>query len=254
MQSLTTLLATDKPMFLLFAVATVVLAYALFTLLGFGSALLASAPLAGVMPVASVIPLLAVLDCVGSTSRGWRNRQDIDAPALRRLLPAMLFGQLAGVLALALLPAATMAVLLGIFVAVYGIWGMINRKHTQAFVGLGQTGVFHGLLGGILGGAFGSGGFLYASYLERRLDSRVAFRATQAVLIALSTAWRLVLCIFAGLIDQKLLLTSAILLPAAFAGSLLGKHIDLRMSRGQLVVLLHLLLVCSGLGLIAKYV
>lgn len=254
MQFLTPLFATDQPIFFLFAVATVVLAYTLFTLLGFGSALLASAPLASVMPVARVIPLLALLDCAGSALRGWRNRQDVDVPALRRLVPAMLLGQLAGVLMLSWLPGPTMAVFLGIFVALYGVWGMISRKNVQPMPGLGQTGIFHGLLGGVLGGAFGSGGFLYASYLERKLDSRAAFRATQAVLIALSTGWRVVLCILAGLIDQKLLLTSAILLPAAFAGTLLGKHIDLRLSRGQLVSLLNLVLVASGIGLIAKYV
>ena len=47
---------------LLLAMFAVIGAYAVFTLVGFGSALLASSPLALLMPVARVIPLLALLE------------------------------------------------------------------------------------------------------------------------------------------------------------------------------------------------
>ncbi len=66
----------------------VVVAYTVFTLVGFGSALVASAPLAQVMPVAQVIPLLALLDCGGATLRAWRASPGDAAPrqSLQRAL------------------------------------------------------------------------------------------------------------------------------------------------------------------------
>lgn len=235
------------------AAGVLVLAYAIFALTGFGSALVASAPLATVMPVARIIPLLALLDCLGSARRGWRQRRVVDGPALRQLVPAMLLGQWLGVGLLTRLPAGPMAVLLGGFVCAYGLHALLPGRRRPP----GQTGRFaglaHGLAGGILGGLFGSGGFLYASHLERRLPSRDAFRATQAVLIALSTAWRLLLCAAAGLIDGRLLGTALLLLPAALLGGRIGQQVDLHLAREQLSRLLHLLLIASGLLLVLRH-
>lgn len=236
------------------AAAVLVLAYAIFALTGFGSALVAGAPLAAVLPVSRIIPLLALLDCLGSTHRGWRLRRAVDGRALRQLIPAMLLGQLLGVGLLARLPAGPMALLLGGFVAAYGLQALhTGRRPRPPGRARPWAASLHGLAGGLLGGLFGSGGFLYASHLERRLDSRDAFRATQAVLIALSTGWRLLLCAAAGLIDLPLLATALLLLPAALLGNRLGRQLDLRLSRERLSRLLHLLLVASGLALVLRH-
>lgn len=241
----------SEPSLLLLAVATLVVAYTVFSLVGFGSGLLASAPLAVVMPVSRVIPLLALLDCAGSAARGFRARRQVVRSELSRLLPGMLLGQVAGVGALAWLPLQAMAALLGAFVAIQGLRGLRrpagsagDGKRWPAALGIG-------LFGGLLGGLFGSGGFVYASYLERRLE-REAFRATQAVLIAVSTGWRVVLCALAGLIDPALLGTVLLLAPAAWGGMWLGRHLDLRLSREQLFALLNCLLILSGGALLLR--
>lgn len=117
------LVGNDTPA-LLAACVILVIAYGIFSLMGFGTALLASAPLAWVMPVAQVIPLLAVLDGVGAIQRGYRARQLVDRASLWLLLPGMLLGQVLGVGLLACLPLKVMALLLGFFVMAYGAWGM----------------------------------------------------------------------------------------------------------------------------------
>lgn len=232
------------------ALLAVAVAYAVFTLVGFGSALMASGPLAMLMPVGKVIPLLAMLDFAGSSLRGWRARKEVAWGAFMRLFPGMLAGQLVGVMVLAKLPPALMTMALGAFVAVQGIKGLLRRRAGSQ----GPRFAFgHGLFGGVLGGLFGSGGFIYAAYLERTLDSRAAFRATQAVLIALSTAWRIVLCLSLGLLDLKLVATALAFVPAMALGVFAGHHIDLRISREQLFMLLNGLLVVSGASLVLRY-
>jgi len=245
---------TEHPALLLLAFAAVVLAYAVLTLVGFGSALMASAPLAMVMPVAKVIPMLAMLDCAGSSLRGWRVRKAVAWREFGRLFPGMLLGQVAGVLFLARLPLTWMALALGLFVIWQGARGLLARSRPPAglperpYAALGK-----GLLGGVLGGLFGSGGFIYAAYLERRLESRDAFRATQALLIALSTAWRILLCLSVGLVDLALLKTALLFVPAMALGVHAGHHIDLRISRAHLFMLLNGLLVVSGAVLIGRF-
>lgn len=247
-------LLANEPLLLVLVFLAVLFAYTLFFLLGFGSALLASTPLASVMPVASVIPLLAMLDCSASIARAWRNRQLVDRPALRSLLPFMVVGQFAGVCLLSFLPTPLMAVLLGLFVGSYGVCGILPLQNSWFRQGFANSGACHGLVGGILGGAFGSGGFVYAGFLQRHLVCREAFRATQAVLIGLSTAWRLLLCTLAGLINLELLLLALFLVPAVFFGAVLGRRIDLHLSRSRLQFLLNSLLIASGSGLIIRHI
>lgn len=239
----------QHPVAFLLAALAVIAAYTVFTLVGFGSALLASGPLALSMPVGRVIPLLALLDFAGAALRGWHARRAVAWGEFARLLPGMLVGQMLGVFVLARLPAAPMAVALGLFIVWQGWRGL--RQPAPPPPG---PALRHGLLGGVLGGLFGSGGFVYAAYLERRLAERDAFRGTQAVLIALSTAWRLLLCWSAGLIDAQLLCTALLFAPAALLGAFLGHHIDLRLERRQLFRLLNGLLVVCGVGLVGRFV
>lgn len=250
------LFATDSPATLAGVFGVLVLAYGIFSLMGFGSALLASAPLALVMPVARVVPLLAVLDCVGSLRRGWQARRQLDAAALRRLLPGMLAGQLLGVALLSQLPLQATAFLLGGFVALYGLRGVLGRRAPRPLPD--RMAWLYGAFGGVLGGLFGSGSFVYAAFLHARLDNREAdretgraiFRGTQGVMIAVSTSWRIVLCAFAGLIDLRLLGSALVLLPAVYLGMKIGGQIDRRLSGPTFARGLHILLMLSGAVLV----
>lgn len=231
------------------------LAYTLFALLGFGTALIASPPLASVLPVAQVIPLLALLDFAGAASRAWRARRNIATAELRRLLPGMLAGQTLGIMLLVQLPAPLMAGLLGSFVVVQGWRGLLAAQPEATAPGAApaQRAIWPALCGGLLGGLFGSGGFMYASYLERQLADRQAFRATQAVLIALSTAWRIALCVVAGSLDRALLLTALLLSPSLLLGHWLAARIDAGLNRQRLRQLLNLLLLLAGSLLIWRH-
>ena len=155
-----------------------------------------------------------------------------------------------GVALLARLPLSVMALLLGAFVTAYGAWGLRSTAHTKASAP-GMTGAY-GVFGGVLGGLFGSGGFVYAAFLQARLADRNTFRATQAVMISISTIWRIGLCALSGLIDTPLLLTALMLLPATWLGMKLGAQADKRLTDKHLAEALHALLIVSGLSLIGK--
>lgn len=261
-QHLTALMSALTPgsgVAFLLALVAVTAAYAVFALVGFGTALFASGPLATWVPVREVIPILALLDCAGSLQRGWQARRSVAWGELRRLLPGMVAGQILGVWLLSRLPLAPMALALGSFVLLQGMLGLLPHHHrapakpTAAGPVTGMSnGLFDGLFGGLLGGLFGSGGFIYAAYLQGRLPQREAFRATQALLIALSTGWRLLLCGLLGLLTPQVLLTALGLTPAMVFGTWLGHHIDLRLSQKALLRLLHGLLILSGLALIQR--
>ena len=237
------------PAALAFAALALVAAYAIFALVGFGSAMVASGPLAAVMPVPRIIPLLALLDCVGAAGRGWRQRRHIDRAQLLRLVPTMALGQALGIALLGRLPGHWLAAALGLFILAYGLWGLWQPRPPALLL---RWGGVCGVIGGIFGGLFGSGGFLYAAYLSRQPLERDVFRATQAVLMALSTGLRVILCALAGLLDPSLLLLALLAVPPMLLGTWLGHHLDLRLSPERFLRLLNGTLAAAGLGLLAR--
>ncbi|WP_295004879.1 sulfite exporter TauE/SafE family protein [uncultured Dechloromonas sp.] len=235
------------------ALLAVICGYALFSLFGFGSAILAAPGLVLVMPMARIVPLLALLDAGSSALRAWRGRAAIDIAAIRLLLPCMLAGQILGVGLLRCLPVRETGLLFGGFIALLGLSSLRQRAQRQGGAGGTWSGIGHGLAGGVLGGMFGSGGFLYARYLQRHLPQQDRFLATQAVMIGISTAWRVVLCLLSGLIDGGLLMTALVLAPAVWAGFGIGRLAQGRISRQRGVVLLNGLLVVAGLLLVYRH-
>ena len=157
---------------------------------------------------------------------------------------------LTGVALLSVLPVPLMAALLGGFVMAYGAWSLrSSAPRTQPPAGAAWA---WGIGGGVLGGLFGSGGFVYAAYLQPRLPDRNAFRTTQAVLVSISTLWRVALCAATGLIDGPLLLTALVLLPATHLGNRLAGLVDKRLSVEGFRRVLNGLLIASGLALVAR--
>lgn len=244
------LLTLDAPERLMTALLMLTVAYGIFHLLGFGTGLIASTPLAWVMPVPRIIPLLALLDALSAIRRGWQARRQVDLGALRQIIPGMVLGQALGVALLRVLPLNISALLLGGFVMLYGIHSLrplpgLTLRAAPAWL--------YGVLGGVLGGMFGSGGFVYAACLKPRYgDQRERFRATQAVVISLSTLWRITLCALAGLVDLPLLLTALLLLPALPLGAALGSWLDRRLDAKGFAWLLNGFLVISGAALVMR--
>ena len=100
---------------------------------------------------------------------------------------------------------------------------------------------------------FGSGGFIYAMYLGRRLADKDAIRATQSTLIGLSTFTRVIIFAAAGLYsDWNILVLAACLVPAMIAGIYVGHHVTLRLTREQFLRILYFVLIGTGATLIMR--
>jgi uncharacterized membrane protein YfcA len=235
------------------AVPSVVVAYIIFGIAGFGTALVSAPVLAQVMPVAKVVPLLALLDFIAAAVSGLRMTKNVVVGELRWLVPTMVIGSLIGVWMLLLMPTRVMMAALGLFVIAYGVRGLLgdgaSGELSRAWVAL------FGVGGGICSAMFGSGGFVYAMYLSRRLGNLESIKATQGTLIALSTLTRVVMYAIAGVYsDLDLLRLAGILLPGMMLGLYIGYRITLRMTKTHFLRILHTLLIASGIALLWRAV
>ena len=249
MMDLSALLPVSLPAYAAMSAALTV-AYVIFGIAGFGTALVAAPVLAYVMPVAQIVPLLALLDCSAALLNLARDGHAANRAELRRLVPFLLIGSLIGAALLLRVRADLLPPVLGTFVTVYALWSLFGKLPATQLAP--SAAVPFGLVGGICSAMFGSGGFLYAIYLSSRLD-KDAMRVTQSTLIGLSTLTRLVLFLLAGVYAGATLLKLAVALaPAMVFGLWVGRRITLRLSREQFLRVVNVIVLFSGSALVVR--
>src|SRR5471030_3487050 len=179
------------------------------------------------------------------------SRRDVDKPELLRLLPCMALGCTLGVIFLLNLKSDLLLLLMGLFISAYAVYSLwVKARPTQLAAGWA---VPMGIVGGMFGALFGSGGFLYAIYLNSRLPKDAA-RATQSALISCSTVVRLSLFAVAGVYAELPLLVLAVcLLPAMALGLWIGRRLTMKLSREAFVRMVTWLVLASGIALIGRY-
>ena len=236
-----------------FAIPVVFIAYAVFGMTGFGSALLAVPILVHLMPLQMVVPLIVLLDLVGTAIVGGSNWRSADLSELRRILPWMLLGIVIGVTVLLSMPPRWPLIILGVFVLYFSARNLLARPaQDKPAVATGWA-IPYGVAGGIFSALFGTGGPVYTIYVARRLPQLSQFRATIALIILCSGLIRLVTFGLSGVYFQNslLLLALALLLPTLL-GVWTGSRLRNRIPQEQLRRLIYALLAVAGLGVLYK--
>lgn len=98
-------------------------AYVVFGIAGFGTALVAGPILIHFMPLSRIIPLLVLLDFVAAFGNLLPSRRDVVRSELLRLLPFMALGCTLGVVFLLQLKSDLLLLLMGVFVTAYRYTG-----------------------------------------------------------------------------------------------------------------------------------
>jgi len=230
---------------------TISTAYVIFGIAGFGTALVAGPVLVCYMPLSHAIALLVLLDCVAALGKLVRYHRHVVRSELVRLLPFMIVGSVAGITVLLNTHSQALLLMMGCFVTSYALY-MLARPVRQADLSARWAAPL-GIGGGLFGALFGSGGFLYAIYLNGRIEAKVEASSTQSTLIGISTLLRLGMLTLAGVYaDFTLLVTAIYLLPAMVIGLWIGGHINLKMSRDAFTRLINLIILVSGITLICR--
>lgn len=227
------------------------LAYTVFGISGFGSALVSIPLLAHMLPLRLVVPTLLLLDFSAAALSGWRFRHQVVRAEVRSVAPFLLVGAVAGVFLLARAPGDALLLPLGMFVAAYGTINAL--RHDRPLVLARGWAPVIGFLGGLLGALYGVGGPLYATYFSGRLRDPLRLRATLSATFSLSTGLRIVLLLLSGLLlDSAVWLLALYLFPWTLVGTRVGRRLQPRLPPAVAGRFVSGLLVLSGASLIAR--
>lgn len=224
-------------------------AYLVRGIAGFGSGLIAVPLLALIFPVQAVVPLVVLLDYLGSASQGFRNRNQVAWREQLPLVPFTLVGVACGLTLLTTMSSAMLAQALGAFVILYAVYQSLPLK---PFRGSRVFVLPCGFLGGLIGTVFGTGGPFYIIYFTLRNLEKSVLRATFAANFLIDGGIRLAAYVVFGVFNQEILLAFLSALPIAAAALWIGGRIHATISPQSFTRLISVLLLGSGLALILK--
>ena len=241
---------TDLPWATLAAVAlTLVLAYTVYGLSGFGANIVAMPVLAQLLPLRIAVPMLVMFDLVTGATLLLKHHRNVDWREAMRLLPWLVIGIVAGVTLLSRLSEQLLLVALGAFIVALALWNLLRRASAAPIST--RWAVPAGLVGGTVTALYGIGGPVYTIYLARRLPDKNQLRATIGGLIFGNSLIRLALFTGTGFYAQPgLLALAAMLLPCALVGQYIGSHLHSHLSAQRIMQVMWWLLILGGSGLI----
>lgn len=219
---------------------------------GFGSATIAIPLLAHVIPLKLAVPLLLLLDFIATTATLRIERNLVDRTEVRRLIPYAIVGVVVGATLLIRLSSLYLLTGLGVLVIFFGVRTLLNPAGDKPVSP--YWAIPAGLTGGIFGGMFGSGAATpYVIYLTHRLRDKRRVRATFSGFAVFDYGFRIIAFLATGLLLQLPLgLLLVIVVPAMAIGQYAGNLIHHRISNEQALRVIGVLLILSGLSLLAK--
>lgn len=234
---------------LMLVVLTLLAAYFVRGITGFGSALVAVPLLSLMLPVTVVVPVVILLDYLGSLSHGVHHRKSVLWREILPLTPFTLCGIVTALYLMKTVEPGALTLALGCFVILYAIYSLLQIKPTQ---GSRLWAPPLGFLAGLVGTAFGTGGPFIVIYLTLRQLDKATFRGTIAVIFFIDGGMRLLGYTYAGFFTQELLLWTLFLVPLAALGMWLGGQIHTGLSQQRFVQIVSVVLLASGSALLFK--
>jgi uncharacterized protein len=199
-----------------------------------------------VIPLQFAVPLVVLLDLVGTTLVGGRNWRHVSWRELLDIVPAMLVGVAIGITLLARVEAKWPLIALGVFVIAMAIRNARPPRAGMQPIAR-RWGALFGAAGGVFSALFGTGGPIYVIYVARRLTDPERLRATVSVVILSSGITRVVgFGASSFYADHPILPTFVAVLPFCLAGVWIGGRLRSRASPRTLRHALSALLALGG--------
>jgi len=232
------------------AVLILITAYTFRGVTGFGSGLIAIPLLVLILPLSIVIPTMVLLDFIAAVSHSIKHREVAQWKAIYPLLPFTVAGVLIALFIFKTVDTNLLVKSLGIFILLFALYSLFSP--TPRRQGGTLWAIPAGVLGGMVGTLFGTGGPFYVIYLQLRHLDKAAFRATIATIFMIDGGIRVGGFAFSGFFIHETLLLAALGLPIMGLAMYVGGHIHTSISQTTFHRAIGVLLLVSGAALLIK--
>lgn len=218
---------------------------------GFGSALVAVPMLALLLPVETVVPLMAMLGAAISGVNLLHLHHAVRLAPVLRLLAGYLLGTPLGLYFLTRMPEAGVLGALGLFLGAYALLSLSGRQPRAAWMREWRLAL--GVVSGALGAAFSTNGppviLHVAAHTQWDADRQ---KATLVLFFLLSSAITVLAHTVSGLVTGEVVHWFIRSLPVLLLGTLAGGRLYRRLGEQHYRRLTFLLILASGMLLVAR--
>lgn len=233
----------------LYTAVVIFVAYFVRGIAGFGSGLVAIPLLLLVHPLNIVVPVVIALDFLGSLAQGLKNRDKICWREITPLLPFTLIGCGVALLLFKTADITTLTTALAIFIILFAIYQLLPLPELK---GSKIWSIPAGLLGGLVGTLFGTGGPFYMIYLSVRGLDKTQLRSSFATYFFVDGTIRLAGFALIGLLNTHVFLFLLKCLPVAALALFVGGKAHVTISNQTFKFFISLILVYSGYRLLTN--
>ena len=230
------------------------LAFAVETALGFGAALIAVSLGSFFIDLGELLPALVPLNLALSFYLIGRYHREVDrAFFLRRLLPAMALGMPIGLLLFTSVDASLLKRLFGVFVVLAAGAELVRMRGTAQPRSLGPVGTLAMLFaGGVVHGAFATGGPMAVYVTSRVIDDKARYRATLSALWATLGLVLVITYAATGRLTATTGTMTLALVPSIVLGMVMGEAAFRRVPVAMFRQVVFGTLVLSGVTLVVR--
>lgn len=221
-------------------------------IVGFGSVIAALPILSLFLPFKTAVVSMTNLAIFAPGLVVARDWKQVDWKQYRIIMLPMLVGLPIGMLCFSYFPERTLKVLLGVFLLFvagkYFVGRFRHASSTEKPVSKPMLVLYYLFLfaGGIIQGAFSSGGPFVVIYAARFIPDKTRFRCTLAALWVTLSTIVLVKNIILGFITPQVVLLTLASIPFVFLSIHFSNIVHKRVSGGQFMVLVNLILLLAG--------
>ncbi|MEI6579408.1 MAG: sulfite exporter TauE/SafE family protein [Eubacteriales bacterium] len=221
---------------------------------GFGSGIIALPFLASLLGLKTAVPLIMVISIIFTTYMIITNHKKVAWKVYFTIIFFVSLGLPFGIFVFSAFNEDTLKLLLGIFVILSASRAMFMMRYLRQEKISKSYGVFQRIMlffGGIVQGAFATGGPLIVIYSADKLKDKSIFRAT------MSTVWLTLNCILVtknfivgGIMTNKVFTLVMAAFPFFIAGTIIGLNLHKKVSIKAFSLMINIVLLLAGLSTI----
>lgn len=230
----------------------IIVALATFTqaVTGFGLALVSMPLLVGMIGIRQAAPLIALVGIASQLIMIARYRQRVVWGDIRELAVGSVIGIPLGVLALTTISETLVTLILGLVILAYVAYALTAANRPPPRLKGGSVAYGAGLTGGLLTGAYNSGGPPLVIYGSARRWSPLTFKGNIQALLVVHSITAIISHSVAGNMTRSVLELFAVMVPVLVMATLAGFVLDQVINPRRFHQLVLLLLTVLGLRLI----
>lgn len=234
----------------------VLLSFTSHALSGFGSIIIAITLGSNLYPIKTLLPILVPLDILINGYLLARYRSSVDRTyLLRKVLPSMSAGFIAGIILFSLLESSVLKGIFGVFVVVISareLWLAARRGDTRPISAVSRAAYL--ILGGFIQGVFASGGPPVVYAVSRSIRDKTVFRSTLAAIWFTINSVLILAYAVTGRLTVETISYSAILLPVVLVGIVVGELLHRWINERHFKIAIYCLLIVAGLSILARLI